>query len=352
MGNIDSFQNFLLEKAPSRAKRLVKDRDIIYSTVRPIQRHYGYIINVQENLVVSTGFAVITSDEKLINSKFLYYYLTSDEVVNYLDMIAEASTSAYPSLRPDDISNLDITIPPLSEQSTIASILSSLDDKIDLLYRQNKTLEAMSETLFRQWFLEEAKDSWDVGKISDLIEFNPKRSLSKGAIAPYLEMSNLSNELYYPINWYDREFSSGTKFVNGDTLLARITPCLENGKTAFVDFLEENQVGWGSTEYIVMRSKMNLHPYFSYIIARYEDFRNYAIGCMVGSSGRQRADVDNIMNYEIPIPSVETVEKFNRSISEILLKMNNNNNQTRSLAKLRDELLPKLMSGEIILNTK
>lgn len=285
----------------------------------------------------------IIPDDNIVDFNFLYYQLVS----SYETLKSYGSDgTAVPILNKGDFSELSFLFPPLSEQCTIASILSSLDDKIDLLHRQNKTLEAMAETLFRQWFVEEAEDSC-LGKISDLIEFNPKRSLSKGAIAPYLEMSNLSNELYYPTNWYDREFSSGTKFINGDTLLARITPCLENGKTAFVDFLEENQVGWGSTEYIVMRSKMNLHPYFSYIIARYEDFRNYAIGCMVGSSGRQRVDVDNIMNYEIQIPSEETIEKFNKSINTILLKMNNNNIQSRALAKLRDELLPKLMSGEI-----
>ena len=97
-GKIESFQNFKLSEAPSRAKRLVEENDIIYSTVRPIQRHYGFITNPQENLVVSTGFATITAKKEFLYPKYLYYFLTDDRTVEYLDIIAEASTSAYPSL--------------------------------------------------------------------------------------------------------------------------------------------------------------------------------------------------------------------------------------------------------------
>jgi type I restriction enzyme, S subunit len=81
----------------------------------------------------------------------------------------------------------------------------------------------------------------------------------KGTVAPYLEMSSLSNTTFMPDTWYDREFSSGTKFCNGDTLFARITPCLQNSKTAYISFLNDNQVAWGSTEYIVMRPKEPIH---------------------------------------------------------------------------------------------
>ena len=168
-GKINCYQKFLLSDAPSRAKRLVKDKDIIYSTVRPIQRHYGIIKNPPQNLVVSTGFAVIETNQKKADSVFIYYFLTSDEIVEYLDVIAEASTSAYPSLRPSDIENLDILLPPLPEQRAIASVLSSLDDKIDLLNRENKTLEQIAESLFRQWFIEEADEEWETGLLGDFV---------------------------------------------------------------------------------------------------------------------------------------------------------------------------------------
>ena len=160
-------------------------------------------------------------------------------------------------------------------------------------------------------------------------------------------MSNLSTSTYAPTYWYDRAFSSGTKFQNGDTLLARITPCLENGKTAYVDFLNESQTGWGSTEFIVMCSKFGLHPFFSYIVAKYQDFRDYAESCMAGSSGRQRVDVDNLKNYFISIPDKAIINQFNTNIELFVSKMQINNKQIRALKAQRDILLPKLMSNEI-----
>ena len=252
-----------------------------------------------------------------------------------------------PSLNQEVLKLLPITLPSLPEQKAIAAVLSSLDDKIDLLHRQNKTLEAMAETLFRQWFVEEAGEDWEDGTISDLIEFNPPRKLAKGSVAPYLEMAALSNTTFNPDGWYDRAFSSGTKFMNGDTLLARITPCLENGKTAYVTFLKDEQVAWGSTEYIVMRPKGVLHPFFAYSLARNGDFRDYAEGCLAGSSGRQRVDVEHLKNYGIKIPSESAVKQFNEFAESVVPKLHSNSQQIRTLETLRDTLLPKLMSGAV-----
>ncbi|HNK95283.1 MAG TPA: restriction endonuclease subunit S, partial [Leptospiraceae bacterium] len=223
---------------------------------------------------------------------------------------------------------------------------SSLDDKIDLLHRQNKTLEAMVETLFNEQFIMN-NEEWKIGQVSDFIEFNPTRSLPKGTIAPYLEMANVNTSVFHPAGWYDREFSSGMKFINGDTLLARITPCLENGKSAYITFLNENQVGWGSTEFIVMRSKENLHTLFTYALARNKDFRDYAEGCLEGSSGRQRVNIDHLIKFEINVPPKENIERFNSLMENIEPKLHNNFIQIQTLTKLRDTLLPKLMSGEV-----
>ena len=272
---------------------------------------------------------------------FIYYFLKNLDFEKYNDK------STIPGINRNHLYCEDVKIPSLDEQKRIASILSSLDDKIDLLNRENETLEAMAETLFRQWFIEEAKEDWEEGTISDLIDFNPTRKLAKDTIAPFLEMSNLSTSTYAPTYWYDRAFSSGTKFQNGDSLLARITPCLENGKTAYVDFLNEGQIGWGSTEFIVMRSKMGLHPFFSYIVAKYQDYRDYAESCMAGSSGRQRVDIDNLKNYPISIPDMITINQFNAAIESFVSKMQINSKQIRNLKIQRDTLLPKLFSNEI-----
>ncbi len=131
------------------------------------------------------------------------------------------------------------------------------------------------------------------------MDFNPKRTLKKGTIAPYLDMKNMPTSGHLALDIYDREMGSDTKFKNGDSLLARITPCLENGKTAYVNFLKDEQVGWGSTEYIVMRSKSDSYKYFSYYMARFEPFRKFAIQSMTGTSGRQRQQAQNRSNHAI-----------------------------------------------------
>ncbi|NCC05916.1 MAG: restriction endonuclease subunit S [Proteobacteria bacterium] len=272
------------------------------------------------------------------------YYLLSNTVAE-LKKISHGGV--FDTITRDTFREILIALPPLQEQKAIASILSSLDNKIDLLHRQNKTLEAMAKTLFRQWFIEEAREDWEDGTIADLVDFNPSRKLAKGSMAPYLEMAALSTTTFNPDKWYDREFSSGTKFINGDTLIARITPCLENGKTAFITFLEKDQVAWGSTEYIVMRPKAGLHHFFVYVLARNSDFRDYAEGCMEGSSGRQRVNVDHLKDYDIKIPPESVIRDFNSFAESIVPKLHSNFLQIRTLEKLRDTLLPKLMSGEV-----
>lgn len=276
------------------------------------------------------------------NAKFLYYFLKAKGLNQY------AGGSSHPLVTQTLLNSLEFEVCiDSSEQKAIASVLSSLDDKIDLLHRQNKTLETMAETLFRQWFVEEAQDDWEEVNLCDIADINPVYKLSKGAIAPYLEMSNVSSTTFNPLRWTTREFTSGMKFQNGDTLLARITPCLENGKTCFVTFLKENETGWGSTEYIVIRMKKPFHPFLSYIIAKDKDFRVFAIGTMTGSSGRQRAQADVFKEYKFIIPPVQVIDELNRQLAAIILKMKINSEQIRTLESLRDTLLPKLMSGEV-----
>lgn len=139
-------------------------------------------------------------------------------------------------------------------------------------------------------------------KLSDLIDFNPKRPLEKGAITPFIEMADLPEGERDVSGIGNRVFNGGgSKFKNGDTLFARITPCLENGKTAKVSGLPENAVGHGSTEFIVMAAKdPGVDEDFVYYVARHPEFRAYAKGRMEGTSGRQRVSWQAISDYEIP----------------------------------------------------
>ena len=141
---VDSIQYIDVEndKLPSRARRKVKKNSIIYSTVRPNQRHFGIIKTKPENFLVSTGFAVIDVDADMLDADFLYYLLTQPTLVEALHAIAEQSTSAYPSIKPSDIEDLEIQIPELATQKKIADILGSLDRKITQNTEVNDNLVA------------------------------------------------------------------------------------------------------------------------------------------------------------------------------------------------------------------
>ena len=300
---------------------------------------------------VDTMFWSKIIDESVL-PKFLFYQLT------LIDYTILNVGSAVPSLTVPVISEIDVNLPPLPEQKAIAEVLSSLDDKIDLLYRQNKTLEAMAETLFRQWFVEEADENWEESSpyttlpLSEFIDINPKESLMKGAQATYLEMKNVRSNSSCPELWYSREYKSGTKFRNGDTIMARITPCLQNGKRAFVQFLKSNEIGWGSTEFLIFRTKEPYHPFTSYLLASNSAFKAFAEKSMTGSSGRQRVQTNSLWSFDLKRPSKEKIEELNLIFEEFSTKIHLNDNQIQTLTNLRDTLLPKLMSGEVRVKMK
>lgn len=341
----DFFDNQFISKdrdALLRKGRL-KRNDLVLTTRGTVGNLGFYDNKVKYDVLrINSGMVIIRPNPRELFPAYNYYLFR--KMQNEFQTFV--SGSAQPQLPIKDLKEIEILLPPLPGQRAIASVLSSLDDKIDLLRCQNQTLEAIAEILFRQYFVEEA-DEKAIGKIADLVDLNPSRRLEKGAIASYLEMANVSSQFFCPDEWYSREYSSGMKFINGDTLLARITPCLENGKSAFVTFLEKDQVGWGSTEFIVMRSKGNLHPLFSYALVRNRDFRDYAESCLAGSSGRQRIEIEHLMNYEIAIPTEQAILEFNQQMSTIAPKLHGNFLQIHTLEKTRNLLLPKLMSGEV-----
>lgn len=295
--------------------------------------------------VISQSGMKLTVNETKINNEFLFYFFKSK--VGQYQLLKNEAQVGVPSISNPltTLKDIEVPVPNLPEQEAIASVLSSLDDKIDLVHRRNKTLEALAETLFRQWFVEEA-EALETKTLDDLIVFDPREKVNGGVEYTFFDMKCLSDSSMAISDGVKRTVNSGSVFRNGDTLLAKITPCLENGKTGFVMNLEEDELARGSTEFIVMRAKEGTSPYFVYCLARYSDFRNTAIFSMTGTSGRQRVQTAVLKDYEIKY-SKKVMERVHTFCHPHFLKIRQNQIQICTLARLRDTLLPKLMSGEV-----
>ena len=326
---------------------------------------------------VNQHVAIIRPDSSKLIHKYLHYFLVSPKMQTYMLNLASAGATRN-ALTKGMIESFEVPATSIDEQKAIASVLGALDDKIENSRRMNETLEEMARAIFKSWFVDfdpvNAKAAgnapahmdadtaalfpssfgddglpagWSLGQLSDLVHLNPTERIKKGELSSYIEMANLPTSGSNISNVVLREFKSGTKFRNGDTLLARITPCLENGKTAYVDVLEEGEVAWGSTEYIVMRAKDPLPKFYSYVLARSEHFREHAIRSMTGTSGRQRAQADMVAAYEVVIPPKSVASAFCEIGQNWFSKIRYNAAESKTLAELRDTLLPKLMSGEM-----
>jgi len=325
---------------------------------------------------VNQHVAIIRPDKEKIDPRFLRYFLISPEMQHYMLAIAGAGATRN-ALTKGMIEGFPVPARPLSGQIAIAGILGALDDKIELNRQTNATLEAMARALFKDWFVNfgptrakaegrapylaphlwdlfpDALDDdglpigWRSGELQEIVDLNPRESLRKGDEALYLDMAAVPTSGMIHDPPVLRNFKSGTKFKNGDTLLARITPCLENGKTTFVQSLPDGEVAWGSTEFIVMRAKSPAPPVWSYLLARDSAFRAYAIQSMTGTSGRQRVRTESLGQYPVSIPSKETWQAFGEIVAPLFVRIKDSGNESETLAQTRDLLLPKLMSGEI-----
>jgi type I restriction enzyme S subunit len=311
-----------------------------------------------------------------LDCRFLFYAL--HRLQPHFKAHAQGTTTKFVTI--GILRDAPIYLPPKQEQKAIAHILGILDDKIELNRKTNETLEAMAKALFKSWFVDfdpvrakaegrptgltaeisdlfadsfedselgEIPCGWETGRLEEILEIDPPRQLRRGSISPYLEMKGVPTSGHSAVDVIGREFSSGSKFRNGDTLLARITPCLENGKTAFVDFLKDGETGWGSTEFIVMCGRREEVNPFAYYLARSEVFRNNAIQNMVGSSGRQRVPSDAVSGFTLPLPPEEILVKFGLLATNLMRRISANADQSVILSKIRDALLPKLISGEL-----
>ena len=341
-----------------RNKRAVpQDDDLIFA--REATAGNVAIIKNGEKVCLGQRTVLLRPNKEMVDPDFLVYYLLAPEQQYGLLGTANGATVAHVNI--PTIRNLKISLPPLTAQRKIAAIIKSYDDLIENNQNQIKLLEEAAQRLYKEWFVDlrfpghentpivdGVPEGWSSCKLSDVISFKPKVKLTKERMKQFVPMQALStNSMVLDTSQFTATASnSGSKFQNGDTLLARITPCLENGKTAFVTGIESDEGAVGSTEFIVMRSK-ELNPYMVYLLARTDDFRQAAINSMTGSDGRQRAQVDKLEVLPYLKPTQNVIDSFAHITEPMFKQIDVKRRQIQHLTEARDLLLPKLMNGEI-----
>ena len=286
-------------------------------------------------------------DKKKANPYFIGHILKSFNWKDYVDAIAGGS--AQPGANAKQLGSFEISLPSLPEQTSIASILSSLDDKIDLLHRQNATLEKMAETLFRQWFVEEAKEEWEYQlTLGDLIESVSITHKFPNNMIVFLNTSDiyLGNVIEHNLSLVKGLPGQAKKSIQkGDILFSEIRPA--NGRWAYIDFDAANYVV--STKLMVLRSKNILSQEFIYFYLTNRSTVDWLQLIAESRSGTfPQITFDQIKDLKINIPS-ETVLKDSIIWCESALKkIHSNQTQIRTLTAIRNNLLPKLMSGEVL----
>ena len=247
------------------------------------------------------------------------------------------------------------------ELRTITSILSAYDHLIENNRRRIRLLEQAARTLYNEWFVhlrfpghkrvtitDGVPQGWERKTVPEIIEFNPKEEILRDLSIRYTPMAGLSTS-GMTVDLTDsqtRTKSTSVRFRNGDTLLARITPCHENGKTGFVNFLRDGEVAYGSTEFIVLRGR-SVSSFFTYCLARTYNFRQTAIKSMLGSSGRQRVQPNCFDDFVVATPCHSIRDQFDNVCDPIFTQIAVLTSEIFSLARTRDLLLPRLINGEI-----
>ncbi|MDS4067434.1 restriction endonuclease subunit S [Staphylococcus capitis] len=339
--------NRISDKIPSRAKRIVQKNDILISTVRPNQKHFGFITNKQSNYIVSTGFAVITPNQNLVNPYYLYKYLTLEKVTNYLQNIAENSTSAYPSIKPSILGELSIDLPSRSIQNFIANIFKKIDDKIEINKKIIANLEELSQTIFKHWFIdfefpnqrnspynynrkETSKDlphGWKWEKLNHLFKINYGKNLPT---------KNLL-DTGYPVYGGNGKIGYYSNYMYDDPKI--LISC--RGAASGAIHVSQEHSFITNNSIVLDEIEKEYFYYFKELFSR-ETFKRYTTG-----SAQPQITIVNIKELKFLVPPKSLVIEFNKHQKPIFDFNSKLKQENSKLKSLRDTLLPKLMSGEI-----
>lgn len=313
--------------------------DIVYSRRGDVEK-CAYINEIEEGWLCGTGCLRIRIDSAHADSKFVAYYLSTEEMKSWISNNAVGTT--MPNLNSSILQQVPLSLPSLKEQKRIASILSSLDDKIDLLSRENKTLETMAETLFRQWFIEEAKEDWKEMPLSSIATFlnglacqkyPPKNETDK---LPVLKIRELTNGIGVDSDWATTDV--GEEFIvhSGDVIFAWSASLMVKIWDGEDCILNQHLFNVTSTTY---------PKWFYYLWCKHHlnEFVAIAQSHATTMGHIKRNDLDTAM---VLVPSLDELKIISETMEPIFSKLKNNNHQLVLLRTQRDILLPKLMSNE------
>ena len=336
-------ERFITESGlKNSSAKLMPKGTVLLTSRAPI----GYVVIAENEICTNQGFKSLVPNFEILNSEFLYYWLKSN--TDYLQQLGTGTTFA--EISGSVVKNIDISLPPLEEQKAIAEVLSSLDDKIDLLHRQNQTLESLAQTLFRQWFIEEAKEEWEEVLITDLFEVrdgthdSPKQKEfgKKLLTSKHILKNKLDFESSYFISEEDFEKINQRSVVEqGDILFSMIG-------TIGLTYLEQsNEIDYAIKNIGLFKTSQNKKfMYFVYLWLN-SSFGVEFIHENRSGSTQEYISLGSLRNIIFNLPNYKIIDLFNEKMEPIFEKINTNMKQIKSLENLRDTLLPKLLSGEV-----
>jgi type I restriction enzyme S subunit len=330
----DTEKHITQEGLENSSTRLLKKGDIIISARGTV----GAIAMLVKEMAFNQSCYGVRNSE-LIDNHYLFYLLKNS--INELKQNSHGGV--FDTITRETFNSIDISLPSLSEQKRIASILSSLDDKIDLLHRENKTLEAMAETLFRQWFVEEAKEDWkevSLTKVANFLnglacqKYPPKNEIEK---LPVLKIRELSNGIGKDCDWATTDIANEYIVSNGDVIFAW-------SASLMVKIWDGEECVLNQHLFKVTSDKYPKWFYYFWCKYHLDEFITIAQSHATTMGHIKRKDLENAM---VLVPTDNELKTMSKQIESLLQKIENNNNEIKTLTQTRDSLLPKLMSGEI-----
>ena len=386
-GKILSYNYSNTSDLKGQAKKTIKYDDILFSEIRPKNKRFAYVnIKETEDFVVSTKLMVLRNKTKNVLTKYIYYFLTYEGTLDYLQMRAENRIGSFPQITFDILKPISVNIPNVEDQKKIVKIISALDDKIELNNRINTELEAMAKTLYDYWFVQfdfpivtssgvekpykssggkmvynetlkrEIPEGWEVKSLSGLVDFTRGISYTSSTIndnegIPMINLKSFNLNGTYRIDGlkYFTGKLNENKIINKNDLLIAITDVTREAEiigkailspdfgnktvcscdVARIDILKNSF----SKNYL--RYLFNSNHYHNYI-------KHFASGTLV-----LHLDLNGILWYKDIIPPINLQNKFEDIVNEIDEKITNNLKQNQELSSLRDWLLPMLMNGQV-----